>query len=83
MHTCFYCDRFAPVLTGGPWTATIDETQALNEEILQLTAYDNDTTTPHNQFVFETVSTLQWFGVYPDGRVYVKRVSVNIASLEG
>lgn len=54
---------------------TIDETQTLNEEIIRLTASDTDVSTPHNQFVFETTSNLQWFGVYEDGRVYVKRVS--------
>lgn len=65
---------FAPVLTGDPWSVTIDETQALNEEILRLTATDGDSSAPHNQFIFETTSNHQWFGVYEDGRVYVKRV---------
>ena len=66
--------RYAPDLIGSPWTVTIDETQALNEEILRLNATDRDVTRPHNEFVFVTVADQQWFGVYTDGRVYVKRV---------
>ena len=69
------------MLTGGPWTVTIDETQALNEEILRLTATDSDVSAPHYQFVFETTSNHQWFGVYEDGRVYVKRVGLKIVIL--
>lgn len=66
--------RFPPRLTGGPYNITIDETQALLEEILRITATDNDTIAPHNQIVFELVAQHQWFGLDVDGKLFVKQV---------
>lgn len=66
--------RFAPELVDAPWYVTIKETQTLNEEILTISATDQDSSPPHNQFIFSTLFDLQWFGVYSDGRVYVKQV---------
>jgi len=67
--------RFAPEMNQRSYEVTIDETTALNEEILRVNATDRDSFPPHNRFVFETTSNIQWFGVYEDGRVYLKKVS--------
>lgn len=66
---------FDPIITGGPYVVTIDETQALLEEVVKVTAKDNDTSSPNNEFVFELTSNNQWFDVDEDGKIYVKRVS--------
>ena len=74
VHVVVVLCRFPPVITGGPFEITIDETQGLLEEILRISATDNDTVTPHNEFVFELTADNPWFGIDEDGKLFVKQV---------